>query len=822
MSLVLEAALAWHNAGVSTVPILPNGTKRPAVQWGPFQAKAPELGQVDLWWRNGSEYGLALICGAVSGNLEMLELEGRVTDGRSLDKLAGVLAAQGLRELWDLLCGPDGYAEWSPSGGMHLLYRVSDHPVPGNSKIAAGPDNTVYAETRGEGGYVIVAPTGGLCHPSGQAWIRTRGAYGVLPLISWAQRCALHEAIKLALDERPQLPAPSLSKPPPVGRSDGAGLSPGDDFEARSDWASILEPHGWVLESQRGPERFWTRPGKNPRDGASATTGGAADRDRLYVFSTSTIFDAEVPYTKFGAYALLNHGGNHSAAASELVRFGYGTRSLDVGLPYLDSDSRDPQQISPAPMRAQAVVAPKPRFRLDEAGNAKRLRNRTEGRFHYVAEQKRWYVWTGKVWTHDFDGSLTRAVTAMTEDMFAEADASDNSELAKWAKSSRTLNRINATKTLMTAEQGVTISTEQMDQDRHLLNVENGTLDLTTGELLPHDSTRLITRMFGTQFNPQATCPAFEKFMTDVLPDPQVRAYVQRCLGYTLLGDADQRSLFLVHGPSGTGKSQFIEVMRYLFGQYGTTAPAGTFKHAKNDGPNNDLHMLRGKRFVATSETADGAVFDEDLIKRITGRDEMASRGLYEQFQTWSPECAVWIATNHPPKFNSDDDAIWRRAKLVPFMTQFTSDGEHKEIPDIARNVLRAELAGILNWVLAGLGAYRQMGLAEPDSVLATAREHRAQSDQVVRFLDDCTQDGRLVLGEAQTLHNNELKSMYDTWCKLTGERGLGTFRFINRLSSSGRGLTVKNQQWTGVGRASGVSILGQIVPYYRDQKILD
>src|SRR5678815_3074523 len=99
MSLVLDAALAWHNAGVSTIPILPNGTKKSAIRWAPYQAKAPELGEVDAWWHNGSEYGLALICGAVSGNLEMVELEGRVTDSVSLEKLEAVLVAQGVRDV---------------------------------------------------------------------------------------------------------------------------------------------------------------------------------------------------------------------------------------------------------------------------------------------------------------------------------------------------------------------------------------------------------------------------------------------------------------------------------------------------------------------------------------------------------------------------------------------------------------------------------------------------------------------------------------------------------------------------------------------------
>jgi len=273
--------------------------------------------------------------------------------------------------------------------------------------------------------------------------------------------------------------------------------------------------------------------------------------------------------------------------------------------------------------------------------------------------------------------------------------------------------------------------------------------------------------------------------------------------------------MFLVHGPSGTGKSQFIRIMEMVLGDYACTAPPGTFKLSRDKAPSNDLHRLRGKRFVSTSETADNASFDEDLIKRITGRDQISSRALYEEFQEWTPECSIWLATNHPPRFNSDDEAIWRRAKLIPFLTQFTRGVN--EIPDMARSVLWPEAPGILNWILEGVRGYLEHGLDEPEQIVESAVEHRAQSDSVVRFLDDKINEGVLTVGEDQQVSVVDLYNMYSMWSQSAGERRLGSRRFSHRLQSSGRTVTqVKNPgmpaMWVGVGRTPMASFLGTML----------
>jgi putative DNA primase/helicase len=805
---VADVARIWQGAGVSIIPILDNQTKRPAFRWSAYQAVAPSLDQVDEWWGNGKPYGLALICGAVSGNLEMTEIEGRAMASEKLIDIINRMDELGVGYVWDLLYGPEGFTETSPSGGLHFLYRISDHEVPGNTKIAANGEGLCLAETRGHGGYVITAPTPGICHPSGEPWILREGQYGVLPTLTWQERNLFHEALRLALDESAPtahttgtspVSASLILKTAPSSAVGEASRSPGDDFEAHTDWAEILEPHGWSLESRHGPERHWTRPGKERREGASATTGRAGDRDRLYVFSTSTVFQTEVPYTKFGAYALLNHGGDHRAAAQELVRLGFGEQRTPVTL--------DAFIVEPP---VEAAETTDDDHSCDDVGNGMRLAQRVRNSYRYVWEEKRFYRWDGAAWQYDFDGGITREMVGVTDALGKLAKEADNEALAKWAKASRSASKVTAAISLAKTF-GLTHSAGEWNPNRHLLNVRNGVLDLHTGELHPHDRSYLMTNMFGASYDPQAECPEFESFMARALPDERMRGYVQRALGYSLLGDADQRSMFLIFGPSGTGKSTLMDTMRELFAGYGITAPAGTFRAQRGDRPSNDLHALKGRRFVATSETAESATFDEEMLKRLTGRDQVQSRALYQEYVEWVPEFTLWLATNHMPKFNSDDDALWKRTKMIPFNTVFLGDGQ---VPDMARRVLIPEADGILNWLLAGLHAFLAGGLEEPEEVRELAKEQRAMSDSVARFMDERVTDGWLVEGPDNAIKTSELYAMYMEWSRQLGERCLSNRRFVNRVQSHYPDLTQAKVSghlfWQGIGRNQGTWLIGR------------
>jgi len=312
LNAITDAALAFCEAGYSVLPAMADGSKAPAGKWQRWQSERPDATQVSAWLGNGACDGFGLVCGAVSGGLEMLELEGRAIAAGIHVAYRDALADHGLSDLWQRVSG--GYAETSPSGGLHILYRVQG-TARGNTKLARTAAGEVLIETRGEAGFTIVAPSGGRTHLTGKPWQRIRGGPATIAVISEAERDALH-AVASLLDQQPppQAPAPASG-----GQEHGR---PGDDYNSRASWQDILAPHGWRCVRAFGSDAHgWRRPGKDT-PGISATT---RDAGGLYVFSTSTVFEAETPYSKFGAYAVLNHDGDYAAAAAQLRRDGYGS-----------------------------------------------------------------------------------------------------------------------------------------------------------------------------------------------------------------------------------------------------------------------------------------------------------------------------------------------------------------------------------------------------------------------------------------------------------------------------------------------------------------
>lgn len=296
-----------------------NGTKAPIGSWKKYQSERANGLQLATWYKDGVNTGIGIVTGAASGNLEMLELEGRAVAAGALDTVREIAEASGLDAIWHVL--NQGYVELTPSGGLHWLYRIADEPVPGNTKLARRPGENggveVLCETRGEGGYVVVAPSHGAVHPSGRGWVMVQGSPAQIPTLSWEERQAIHQVFR-CLDEMPTVE--TVKEAVTAAKQDG--LSPGDDYNARATWDEILTSRGWSKVFTAGQTTYWRRPGKSV--GISATTG-RNDGDNLYVFSTSTEFDAEKPYSKFAAKAHLEFNGDFKACARELRRAGYGS-----------------------------------------------------------------------------------------------------------------------------------------------------------------------------------------------------------------------------------------------------------------------------------------------------------------------------------------------------------------------------------------------------------------------------------------------------------------------------------------------------------------
>jgi len=319
MNDICLAALQLAKEGISVIPVSTDGSKKPApFTWRKYQEERPTTQELMDWFGKGTQQGVGAICGAVSGNLEMLELEGRAVAAQIHIQAKDMAENSGLGELWQKI--QEGYCEMTPSGGIHWLYKLSDAQVPGNQKLARRPGENggvdVLCETRGEGGFVILAPSGGTCHPSGESWKILSGSIATIPTITFAEREALFSIFK-CFDEMPKIENIAQEV-----KSREVNLAlPGDDYNSKVTWDQILTPLGWNKVYTKGEATAWRRPGKN--EGISATTNFNG-KDNLYVFTTSTIFESEHSYSKFAAYATLEHSGNFKAAASALRSQGYG------------------------------------------------------------------------------------------------------------------------------------------------------------------------------------------------------------------------------------------------------------------------------------------------------------------------------------------------------------------------------------------------------------------------------------------------------------------------------------------------------------------
>jgi hypothetical protein len=295
-----QAAISALQAGLSTIPPRMDGTKRPLAAWKQYQDATPTESDLAGWYRNG-QTGVGLVCGDVSGGLECLDFDNR-------DAWADYKKAAKSSGLGDLLKRVAyGYSEETPNG-FHLLLRCSE--ISGNTKLANAEDKKALIETRGEGGFIIVAPSHGKVNPAGD-YVLKAGGFDSIVTITPGEREQLHRLAR-TFDK---IPIKAPPKAPAKQHAGNDGNRPGDEFNRSKTWPEILEPHGWVRVFERGGTTHWRRPGKS--EGISATTNHEGS-DLLWVFITSTVLESERSYDRFGAHVLLNHGGDFAVAVRAL------------------------------------------------------------------------------------------------------------------------------------------------------------------------------------------------------------------------------------------------------------------------------------------------------------------------------------------------------------------------------------------------------------------------------------------------------------------------------------------------------------------------
>ncbi|GAA2470652.1 hypothetical protein Ahu01nite_080030 [Winogradskya humida] len=789
---MLTAALAWHDAGCAVIPVRADGSKAPLVAWRRFQKVRPDREQVRRWF-TGNPPGLAVLCGAVSGGLEMLELEGRAVAEGMGQRLVESVHAAGLSELWQQIA-VDGYAERTPSGGVHLIYRLREAPVSGNLKLARRPateeelaaDPTdkikTLAETRGEGGYTIVAPSHGTVHETRLPWMAMRGATpDRIPAIAAEER----EALLAVVRSFDALPTPAVAPDRAGGRpgarsavADGE-VAPGEDYELRTDWSDILGPAGWALVYASGRMRAWRRPGKPA--GISATTGRAADRERLFVFSTSTPFEAEVPITKFHAYAVLDHGGDHAAAASALRAAGFGSQSHERGAPDVgrwvpDAEDSAAAEVGQSTARIGNESLPSvAAWGPTEDGLARSLVAHHGHELRYCPQRGRWLIWNGYRWAWD---------EAERHREFVRALARQLPTAGGWRRfRSHVLSAsgVSGVARLARSDAAISVALAELDARPYELNTPGGIVDLRTGRVMASDPARLHTRSTTVAPDFERRSAAFEGFLADTFGDDRdIAVYVQRLLGVSVIGSVLEQILPFSVGPGANGKSTLLETVMHALGRgdsgYAMAGSSEMLMVRTHQEHPAELAQLAGARLVVCAELEDGQRFGEAKVKQLTGRDSINARFMRRDWFSFSPSHTLWLMGNHLPVARTGGPAFWRRIRVLPFTRVVPLGRQNRRLGEI----LAEDAGAVLAWIVRGAAAYQRDGLREPAAVLSATERYAKDQDTVGQFVDEqcrLADDGDQVRTDTTVL-----RAAYEGWCEQAGERPVSAKRLTQEL----------------------------------------
>lgn len=352
---------------------------------------------------------------------------------------------------------------------------------------------------------------------------------------------------------------------------------------------------------------------------------------------------------------------------------------------------------------------------LTDLGNAERLvvHHGCDLRYDYTA--RAWFWWDGRRWAKDTDGEAHRRAKATVRSIYAEAgtagDEKTRQAIASWALRSEADARVEAMLSLATSERGLAVTSALWGADPWALTCLNGTLDLRTGTLRPHRRGDLITKLAPVIYDSDARCDLWTRTLDWALPDPDVRAFFQRAVGYSLTGDTREDKLFFVHGPTAALKSTVNEGIKATLGDYAMTADFETFLRRRDvGGPRNDLARLAGARIVLSIEVEQGRRLAEGLIKMLTGGDTVAARFLFHEAFEFRPTFTLWLVANHAPKVPDDDDALWRRIVRIPFEHTLPKEARDPTVKAALRDPQTAG-AAILAWAVEGCLAWQRHGL---------------------------------------------------------------------------------------------------------------
>ncbi|WP_420035074.1 DNA primase family protein [Streptomyces sp. cg28] len=373
-----------------------------------------------------------------------------------------------------------------------------------------------------------------------------------------------------------------------------------------------------------------------------------------------------------------------------------------------------------------------------------------------------WHQWDGARWKDDDErADMQAAVNTVKTALLslADLDKSERDSLYKDARKSESAAGLEGILKIASALPPISTASRRLDADPYLFNTPKGTLDLRSGRVVANDREHLITKVAGGSVGGR-TYDEWETFLKRILPDEEVRAFVQRLFGYAMLGKVTEHVMPIFTGTGANGKGTIRDAIMSAFGDYAIEIDPAMLMESKHERHGAFKMRLRGARLAFCSETEKGRRFAEATMKRLVGGDPIEANLMHRNPITFDPSHTLIMLTNHLPAVSGDDPAVWRRILVVPFDVVIPEDERDPDLPER----LRSASDTVLAWLYAGWLAYQDQGLNPPQVVRARTEAYQADSDALGRFLAE-----RTMVNAHDSVKARELFTVWSAWCHSSG-----------------------------------------------------
>ena len=426
-----------------------------------------------------------------------------------------------------------------------------------------------------------------------------------------------------------------------------------------------------------------------------------------------------------------------------------------------------------------------PRYQREEIGIGYAFADYFKPIARFDRERGIWYVFDGKVWQPDENAlAVAELAKRLADRLYTFAlQIKDEDTRNRYIKRVQKLQMRKNRRTMIEDAKSVyPVPHSVFDRNTDLFNCQNGTLNLTTGEFRPHDPADFLTLMSGITYDPDAACPRWDTFISEVMcGDEDLALYLQKALGYALTGDTSLECLFILYGAtSRNGKGTTMETFLRIMGDYGKTSNPEMLStkfgtNSNSSGPSEEIARLAGVRFVNISEPEKKITFNAALVKRMTGNDTLNARFLHENSFDFKPNFKIFINTNYKPSVSDMTLFYSNRLKLIPFKRHFEEHEQDKGLKNFFSEA--PNLSAIFNWCYEGYRQFKASNLADPLAVTQATKEYAEESDRIGQFVD-----AWLEAGEAYEVRTSAAYKLYGEWCDKYGYRKENSTNFNNAI----------------------------------------